>query len=70
MRTKIRDQEAIDLFESLACENHFAPTADRHDPTSHPWNRVMEEASRLRLQKMLAAEMRKALDNGSDEEGD
>ena len=53
------DQFQIDMFELLACEEHFVPVANRHDPHAYPWNQVFERAIKEREQKHLAEEIRK-----------
>lgn len=57
------DQFQIDMFELLACEEHFVPVANRHDPDAYPWNQVFERAMKEREQKHLAEEIRKLWDS-------
>lgn len=64
-----RDQEAIDIFEEQLLHDHFAPVGDLDDPRAYPWNRVRKETARLRLQRSLAAEIRKNFPDGFGKEG-
>ncbi len=59
------DQFRIDLFESLACEEHFGPGTDKHDRGAYAWNRVIDCASREET-KRRAVEILRSLREGRE----
>ncbi len=54
------DQFQIDIFEPLACEEHFVPMANRHDPNAHAWNQVFERMSQEQMLMRIAEEFQKS----------
>lgn len=61
------DQEAVDLFEPLTCEDHFRPVLNRHNPREHLWNKVRKQAAQNRMRKKLAEELEKLRKQGKIE---
>ena len=64
-----QDQKAIDIFELLACEDHFAPVEHPSIPGSHPWNRIKKEFDLLCLRRKLAEEVKKHFGDETEDEG-
>ena len=61
------DVDAVDLFEPLACKDHFKPVSNRHDPCSHPWNEIKEQVWQNRMRMKLAEELKKLRKQGKIE---
>ncbi len=61
-----RDQQAIDMFEAQASEDYFRPVSDPHDRSSHPWNRILDEALQLRLRRTIEAACTNLFPDNSD----
>lgn len=62
------DQEAVDMFEPLTCEDHFRQVLNRHNPREHPWNKVKKQVALSRMRKKLAEEFEKMRIQGKIEQ--
>jgi hypothetical protein len=52
-----KDQCELDVFEPLACQEHFASVSNPSDPQAHPWNRLIDEAMRESIRRRIAAQV-------------
>lgn len=49
------DRNSINLFEALACENHFEGRRGSGDADEFPWNRIEKEGILKRIEKKVSA---------------
>lgn len=61
------DQELVDLFEALTCEELFASGSDPNDPNSYPWRQVFQQATEARRRKHLEAYINKMWKQDNEE---
>ena len=60
------DKFKIDLFEPLACEEHFVPLVNSSDSETHPWNQVLERIREESNHRRLTAFIERLWSDGEE----